>query len=98
MVKRETLLALNYYKKAIFTGGTFRMRYRIEKCEEGLRATVWRGPLGYDAVPEEEKTVKMFVYAEEGLEEAADWISKEEKEREEYWAAAPSLFELSKRT
>ena len=38
--------------------------------------------------------MKTFAYAEEGLEEAADWISKEEKEREEYWAAAPSLFEI----
>lgn len=67
------------------------MRYRIEKCEEGLRATVWRGPLGYDAVPEEEKTVKTFAYAEEGLEEAADWISKEEKKERNTGGSAKSF-------
>lgn len=93
MLDRKTLLSLNYYKKAVFTGGAFRMLYRVEKDGEELKATVWRGPYCYEASKKEEMFSARFPFSEEGLEQAAEWINQQEKEKKEYWEAAPGLIE-----
>lgn len=91
MLERKTLLSLNYYKKAVFTGGAYQMLYRVEKDGEELKATVWRGPWCYDISKKEDMFSEHFPFSEEGLQLAAEWINRQEKERKDYWETAPGL-------
>lgn len=88
MLQRETLLSLNYYKKAVFTGGGFQMLYRVEKDGDELKATVWRGPYCFSASNPDEMFSEHFLFSEEGLVQATEWINRQEKERKDYWEAA----------
>ena len=79
MIKRETLLSLNFYKKAAFTGGDKKFRYRIEKREDMLAACAWEGPYAYTATPDEKKKWKETELSEEGLKEIAKWLTDLER-------------------
>ena len=87
MIKREDLLTLNFYKKEKFTGSFKGMRYRVEKTEEGLKATVWPEPMNYANTPDEQKTEATFSFDENGLCQAADWLSSQYTSRESFWKA-----------
>ena len=83
MVKRSELFALDYYKKAVFTGSDKNMRYRIERVGDDdvckLQATVWEGPLNYEKTAEEKKTRHLEEFSEAGLEACAAWINDAHK-------------------
>lgn len=83
MVTRDTLLNLNFYKKAAFTGSSQSFCYKIEKKEEQFLASVWNGPYCSDATPEEEKEYKEFEFGEEGLNQIVDWLNSYIREHEE---------------
>lgn len=57
------------------------MRYCLEKKTgeeeetEELLVTVWPGPYGYDATPEEKKRTETFAFSEEGIESAIGWMN-----------------------
>lgn len=87
MLERMQLFPLSFYKKGTFNGSMGQMHFRLGKKEienaEGekktiLQGTTWRGPFCFD-VTKEEKTVKEFSYAEEGICEALNWFNEESK-------------------
>ena len=79
MIQRKDLLAFDFYKKEKFTGSLCGMRYRIEKTTEQdteqLLVWTWPGPYGF-AATKEEKEEKRFPFAEESLEEIADYLNR----------------------
>ena len=85
MTERKDLLALAYYKKAVFTGSDSGLRYRIalekEKDAEGnvssqyLRVWAWPEPFAFSKTPDEQKVQADFPFSEEGLGQIAAWIS-----------------------
>ena len=85
MIKRTDLLTLNFYKKEKFTGSYKGMRYRVEKTDEGLMATVWPEPFNWQATPDDQKTSAAFSFDEEGLTQATDWLNNQYTTREETW-------------
>ena len=90
MVKRSDLLSLGYYKKASFTGGGLKMRYRIAKDGDALGVAIWRGPYAY-AVTEEEKFTEKFPFSEDGLLAACAYINDVEEEKRAYFDDARTL-------
>lgn len=88
MVERTALLALNFYKKAAFTGSDGNKRYRVEKIEiatdtEGetevkLQATIWPGPFAFAKTEDEKKRRQTASFSEDGLQELVDWINATE--------------------
>ena len=84
MVERKRLLALDYYKKAHFTGSDSErdLRYLIERIvPEGaedspvFRATVWPEPYSYEATDPSLFQIHEEPFCEEGLEAIAAWIN-----------------------
>lgn len=86
MIKREDLLALDYYKKAKFTGSHRGMRYRVEAVGEKpdlkLKATVWPEPLSFDATSDDKKTSEEFEYSKDGLVKVTEWLNSKYNEVE----------------
>lgn len=83
MVTRETLLNLNFYKKAAFTGSSGNFCYKIERKEEKLLASVWKGPYCSEAVPDEKKEYRSFEFSGDGLSQIAEWLNVYVKEHKE---------------
>ncbi len=82
MIKRSDLLAMGYYKSAVFTGSDGPMRYRVERkkgSEEGapdvFLATVWPGPYAFDATDPGQMTTAEEPFTEEGLCSIADRLN-----------------------
>ncbi|MBO5229131.1 MAG: hypothetical protein J6B39_09075 [Lachnospiraceae bacterium] len=86
MIKREDLLALDYYKKAKFTGSHKGMRYRVESVGEKpdlkLKATVWPEPLSYDTTADDKKTSEEFEFSKDGLVKVTEWLNSKYNETE----------------
>lgn len=80
MIVREDLLNLNFYKKAAFTGSCGIFCYKIEKRDDGLTASIWKGPYCSDATPMEAKEFKDFEFSEDGMKQIADWLNAYVKE------------------
>ncbi len=84
MIQRSDLLALDYYKKAKFTGSYKGMRYRVESFGEKpdlkLKATIWPEPLSFDATAEGKKTAEEFEYSNDGLVKVAEWLNNKYNE------------------
>ncbi len=89
MIVRHDLLALNFYKKAAFTGSSDGMRYRVEKIElpvedsedtiVKLQASIWPEPFSY-ANTDPDKIIRHEAdFSEEGLVELVDWMNEEQK-------------------
>lgn len=91
MIKREDLLAFDFYKKRPFKGSDNGIRYMITKHvyeipaeEEGaeptkntvLKAYIWPEPFCFEATEDEKKTDKDFEFSEDGLVEAMNWINE----------------------
>lgn len=81
MIVRSDLLALDYYKKAVFTGSEKGMRYRVERIEEDetpfFLATVWPEPYNFVTTPDEQKTSSREEFSEEGLLLLIDWMNEQ---------------------
>lgn len=83
MITREILLNLNFYKKAAFTGSSGIFCYKIEKKDDHLFASVWKGPYCSTATPEEEKEYQEFEFSEDGMNQIVDWLNSYVREHEE---------------
>lgn len=88
MLKKETFVPIQFFKKEAYTGSMKGMRYRLKKEEEGLEAAVYPEPYCYEATPEEQKTKKVFPFSEEGREQAVDWFNQQYEEKIEIWESA----------
>lgn len=77
MIKKETFMPLQFFKKEAFTGSIKGMRYRVAESGEELEAVVYPGPYCYEATPREQKTRKTFPFSQEGIDQAVDWINEQ---------------------
>lgn len=83
-------------KKAVLKASFQGMRYQLEQykdpeqeeAEPVLRVTIWPEPFCFEKTPDKKKTVKEFVYTEDGLDEAYDWLCQIYDERIEEWTEA----------
>lgn len=86
MIRREDLLALDFYKKEKFTGSYKGMRYRVElqgeKPDFKLKATVWPEPYAYDATDDAEKTTEEFEYSKDGMVLVTGWLNEQYNQRD----------------
>ena len=81
MIRREDLLALDFYKREKFTGSHKGMRYRVElqgeKPDFKLKATVWAEPYAYDYTDDDKKTAEEFEYSQDGMNQVTDWLNEQ---------------------
>ena len=91
MITRDDILSMEFLKKSEYTGCHQGMRYRLEgvSTEDGkqLKVTVWPEPFNFWKTPEEQKQSALFVFAEDGVLEAIDWMNEryeQDKERFEH--------------
>ena len=85
-----------FNKKAVFKASFQGMRYQLEQykdpeqeeAEPVLRVTIWPEPFCFEKTPDKKKTVKEFVYTEDGLDEAYDRLCQIYDERIEEWTEA----------
>lgn len=88
MIKKETFVPIQFFKKEPYAGSMKGMRYRLKKEEAGLEVTVYPEPYCYEATPEEQKTKEVFPFSEEGREQAVEWINQQYEEKMEIWESA----------
>ncbi len=81
-----------------YSGTYGKMRYMIkregEKPDFILCAYVWRGPLAFEYVQDEEKSKETFSDNEEGKLAAIEWINKEYNDRVEEWNQAKAIIDV----
>lgn len=88
MLKKETFVPIQFFKKEAYTGSMKGMRYRVFKGEKELEAVVYPGPYCYEVTPEEEKIRTAFPFSEEGLSQAIDWINEQYEKNQPIWKKA----------
>ncbi len=94
MNERKSLYDIKsfYNKKAILKASFQGMRYQVEQTTEQdeprLRATVWPEPFCFERTAEEKKTIQLFPYTEEGLDEAYEWLCHQYDTQQERWKQA----------
>lgn len=98
MLDKSQMMPFNFLSYGgVITGEQRGMRYRLkrigEKPDFKLCASVWPGPFGYDATPEEKITSAEFVYSADGREEAIDWMTQQYNTRRNEWDNIPSILE-----
>ncbi len=72
------------------------MRYRIERlspedADPSFLVTVFPGPLGYEATPDEKKETRSFPYSEEGLDLICAYLNERYNDSPEVWHKATRL-------
>lgn len=65
------------------------MRFRVEKEEDSLLATIWPEPFAYAATPDEKKESEHFPFSEEGLCQVTDWLNRKHEENIDLFRNAP---------
>jgi hypothetical protein len=88
MLKKETFVPIQFFKKEAYTGSMKGMRYRVNKIEEGLEAVVYPEPYCYEATPDEQKTKTVFAFSDEGLEQIVNWINQQYEEKIDLWKSS----------
>lgn len=88
MLKKETFVPIQFFKKEAYTGSMNGMRYRVNKTEEGLEAVVYPEPYCYEATPDEQKTRTVFDFSDEGLEQIVNWINQQYEEKLDLWKSS----------
>lgn len=93
MLELKDFMPINYLKKEKFTGSHQGMRFRMEKAElDGeerpkLKVAVWPEPYGYDATPQEEKTVTLLEFDADGIAKGVEWINEQFESQQLRWKA-----------
>lgn len=82
MINLSGIMGIPLLKKSRYTGSDGRLRFVLEKRkdeheEEKLAAVFWFGELCSDATPEEDKTVRLFPFTDEGLKDAQAWLNEQ---------------------
>lgn len=67
---------VNFIKKEAFTGSDTGMRYRLEKADEEILATVWPEPFNFVTTDDSLKTSARFPLSVEGKDEAVKWLNE----------------------
>lgn len=77
-----TLYSILYYERSVFKGSYRGMNFHIQKGgEEGspvLTVTAWKGPYILEKTTEEIVT-KDFVFSDEGIAKADEWLTEQQK-------------------
>lgn len=82
MIDLSGIMGLPLLKKSRFTGSDGALKYVLEKRsiegeEDKLAAVYWLGETCSDATPEEQKTVRLFPFTDEGLRDAQAWLNEQ---------------------
>ncbi len=92
MLTRNELLALNYYKKAVFTGSIGNMNYRIariqpeaEGAEPVFEVVIFPGPYCFDKTADTLKQSARFPFSEEGIQAVTDYLNEQYAEQKALW-------------
>ncbi|MFA9376963.1 MAG: hypothetical protein ACERKZ_09450 [Lachnotalea sp.] len=89
MINNEHFVSLNFLKKENYSGSMQGMRYRLrkqgEKEELKLVVAIWTEPFSYPATAEEQKQYKEFVFNEDGINQAVDWLNEQYEIQRELW-------------
>lgn len=91
MLTRNELLALNYYKKAVFTGSIGNMNYRIARIqpEEGaepvFEVVIFPGPYCFDKTADTLKQSARFPFSEEGIQAVTEYLNEQSGARSAQW-------------
>ncbi|MFT4004236.1 MAG: GNAT family acetyltransferase [Lacrimispora sp.] len=88
MLKKETFVPIQFFKKEAYTGSMKGMRYRVFKSGEELEAVVYPGPYCYEVTSEEQKTRASFPFSGEGVSQAVDWINEQYEKNQPLWKSA----------
>ena len=96
MIERNSLYHLEFYKHTYFSGSMDGMRFRIERQDAAEKdpvflVTVFPGPYGFEATPEEKKETAVFPYSEEGLDAVCDYLNKRYSDSPDVWHEAARL-------
>ena len=75
MTNLDDLLSLEFYKKSPYFGSDHNMRFKIERVEEELVITSWKGPLNFETT-KEEKIEHKEPFTNEGLQAICDYINE----------------------
>ncbi|MDR0949588.1 MAG: hypothetical protein LBM69_08760, partial [Lachnospiraceae bacterium] len=79
-IRREDILSLRFLEKSAYTGSYQGLRYRLEKNiigeEKKLHITIWPEPFNYAKTAPESRTSAIFLFSEDGMKEAIDWMNR----------------------
>ena len=83
-ITRFDLLPIGFLKKSPYTGSKGKLRYRIEKIEEGedpdirkyLLVSTWTTPFAYDLTPEEEITKEKFDFSDAEIDKIIEYLNE----------------------
>lgn len=81
MIDLTGCVSIPYFKKAVFTGSYYKMRYRMGKSENEngdmvLKVQYWEGPYASFKVQDSEKTAALFPFSEDGISQAITWLNE----------------------
>lgn len=89
MIKRNDILAFNFYKKEKFNGSYKGMRYLIQKSEKDEESiflvTTWPGPYNYATTDESLRIEKEFPFIEDSLNEITDYLNQTYEAQKDAW-------------
>ncbi|MCQ2414781.1 MAG: hypothetical protein MJ063_01875 [Lachnospiraceae bacterium] len=83
-ITQYDLLPIGFLKKSPYTGSKGKLRYRIEKIQEGeepdvkkfLLVSTWTTPFSYDVTPKEELTEQKFGFSDEEIEKIIEYLNE----------------------
>ena len=78
-------LSIKSLKKEPFSGSHHGMRFYMSASGDTLHVWVYPEPWCFEQTPEDEKTQKEFAFAQEGLDEALEWLNRMFEERQSFW-------------
>lgn len=94
MIQRNDLLAFNFYKKEKFTGSYLGMRYLIQKTTENgadyFSVATWPGPYNFASTDETLRTVKLFPFTEDSLQDVTGYLNQVYEEGKAEWPSGIS--------
>lgn len=83
---RDDLFSISFLKMSDYYGQYDKMRFRLSREEETLKAEVYPGPYNLENTPKDKVESETFEFSEEGYEKAKAWL--EEKLASRDWNAA----------
>ena len=83
---RDDLFSISFLKKIDYYGEYDKMRFRISKDGDELKAEVYPGPYNLAHTPKDKVETRSFAFSDEGYEEVKKWLEEELASRD--WGSA----------
>ena len=83
-ITRHDMLPLGFLKKSPYTGSKGKLRFRIEKSEEGeepeirkyLLVSTWTTPFAFDVTPKDEICEEKFEFSDAAIDKIIEYLNK----------------------